>query len=1446
MDSNRMDIPLFFKLALQAVELISEWHQNQTIPRSMNPEHITLQMEGDELLLKWRPVDDEEYGHAYAYLSPEHGGRMTRQPDLRSELYGIGILFYEWLTGEFPFQASTLNEWIHAHMAVLPEPPLALQPRIPQQINDLVMKLLSKAPTDRYQSARGLQEDLLRCADQWTKTGEIERFPLGELDERSVLRLPSQLYGRSREWQQLLDVYARVCSGSKELFFIGGHAGNGKSSLMRALREYVSRDNGIFVYGKSESIRESKPYAPLIAAVTHRLRQLLASGDAQVERWKAKITKILGRSGSVLTQVIPELTWLVGELSPVEALPPAEAMNRFRKLFGNLIQAFASKQHPLIIGLDDLQWADSASLHLLRDLWQQSSLRHVMIIGAYREDEVDERHELHPWLLELSLSDAAGFQAMKLHALSYSDVTLYLSETLNADPDELKPLTDILYQQTAGNPLYLRQMLQTCYDQKLLSFDFKQLRWQWELQAIKDMKGFQHVIDLIRSRIEVLPEETRLLLQRAGCLGAAIDIEPLSLIAGMDAEHVTRMLSPAVNEGWIVIEDEQLRFQHDQVQKVAYDLISNEEKKQVHLEIGRALLHAIPTDIAEDHLFQVVHHFNAGRAYMKRDRELDQLALMNLKAGRKAKSSAAYGQALSFFLIGAELVGTEGWSRSDGLYFQLVLERTECLYFSGDIGHAEADLHELLRHADDLSDRSRIYSIMIMMYSFHNRMNEAVDIAVLAMNECGLSMPSAASVPSMLVEIARTQLLLSRYRMRLDQLPINREMNHQALAQIVTVASSVIFIVNPALSIILFAKYVRLSLQHGLGDDAFSIALGSYAAAIGFGFGQYRTTARLIEIAWTYAEQSDSLVLRGKMQLYLGLAKQHFHAKEEVVSSFESAAQLSLECGDMVNAGNAIACHIITYDQDLRRLDQICHTYEWENAQWLNAITLRAVHITNRYIERLQRPLDDQQLLFHIADMPENDRWLEQVMSNEEKGTWYYLYSCKLEVAFVCNRYSDAVALAEQSVRIRRDVLLSIQQKHCFYYALSLMRMAAENARLWKGKQRRALRKQMNRMRRWTDASPKTLSKYRIMQAEYARLNRKYEDAVKLYDQAIHAARQAGDYRDEAIAAESAAGFYANRNDSSQYEHYLREACEAYNKWGATGKARSLQATVPALHSLSIDDWHESDKTAPETKTEENRKTIHMPPGASLSQDLDMEMLQQTARTFLDDQPSMPLSERFLQLALHTTGAERGLILLDNDGRFVIHTAIEINRKREDDPEREEPYSNSVVQFVHRTKEPIILGEALQSMFASDSYIQRLQAQSILCLPIHDSVHREGLVYLENNQTPDAFTPDRVDMLELIFSRMIYMKLWHLEDSTGKKDRQEDSPSSIFIVEALTVRELEVVKLMGEGLSNKQIALRLSITEGTVKTHTNNIYGKLQVNKRVQAINKAKELHLIT
>ncbi|MFC5470134.1 AAA family ATPase [Cohnella suwonensis] len=1443
MNAQEIDLRLFFSVAMQVAKLLGERHQSELGLCQITPEDISVQIEEGELTVQRIDPQQSTSIARLAYLSPEQTGRMKRKIDQRSDLYVLGVLFYELLTGEFPFKAETANDWIHAHMAVLPVPPRTVKSEIPQPLSDVVMKLLSKSVEHRYQNVYGLLDDLSKCSDQWLDKGTIDSFPLGELDERGRFQLPDKLYNREQELQKLIHAFDRACSGSKQLWFIGGHAGSGKSKLVKAVRSHVMQTKGHFILGKCDPLQQFKPYSFLIMAFRDLIRQILAGGEEQLARWRTKLLSALGQSGNVLVQVISELTLIIGEQPPVEELSPVEATNRFQTLFGNLIKAFADGKHPLVIGLDDLQWADSASLQLIRDLWNHASLKHVLIIGTYRDNELDEKHAFRALFLDPSDGMNASIHYMKMNALGYSDVIRYVADTLNADPDEIKPMAEVLYQQTAGNPLYFKQMLQAYYDRKLLYFRVDRMHWEWDIQGIREMESLQDVSKLIMRKFETLPKETRDVLRFAGCTGSTFDVQTLSLLCEKDADDVEQDLLPAVSEGLILVEEDRFMFLHDQVQIAAYDLLSEDEKKRVHLKVGRSILRSLHLDKAADQLFEVVHHLNEGSTYMTDPTEVEQLARLNLQAGRKAKVSAAYAQALELLKQGARLIEAEGWSRQDGLYFQLMLESTECHYFCGYIDQAEADLQQLLQHVEQVTDRAKIYVVQIMMYSFQKRMDKAAEIALQAMAEFGFSVPTKSSSLSILAEVARTQLSLSRQRNHLQNLPMSSDPLHKALAEIVMASSSILFIFDPELAVILFARYVRMSLNHGL-SEAFSIALGSYAITMAFGFGRYRTALRLVEAAGHYADQSGRILLKGKIQLILALILQYRRPKQ-LAPIFENAGRLSLEGGDLVYAGDAISCHIITESIDLRRLDRVCNTYEEWVGPILDEMALRVLHLSKQYVRLLQQKTDADDLTFNNDNLNEDRLLKEEALDREHKGNLYYFYTCKLEVQYIYGRYSEAAKLAEQSEHLGADMLLSIKQRHCFYYALAMMAINSDTSNFSSRNYQKKLRQLLDRMKRWTKVVPEsTLAQYCTMQAEYARLNREHGTAAKLYDQAILHAREAGEPRDEAIATELAANFHMRLNDHQKAEAYLRNACEAYFRWGAIGKLRSLQERYPALAELSFREGDESE--ANDRSTEKEIQRMNSLPYAELGNELDMDLLRQASQIQFEGLAERELLDTFLQLAIHSAGAEKGLVLLGKQGELTVEAVQEINRDPERSIDRRDDYAAAVVQFVMRTRESVVLGEARYSLFATDPYIQQKRPRSVLCLPVRYPDHQDGVLYLENNLTSDAFTADRLEVLEMLFSRMVYLRLWQLEDYGDSNTRADRAKIKVPLVESLTNREMELISLMADGLSNNQIAMRLEITEGTVKSHVNNIYGKLQVNKRVQAIKKARELQLLS
>ncbi|MFC5471343.1 AAA family ATPase [Cohnella suwonensis] len=1438
MTTNIVDLRTFFTVSLELAEVLRKLHLRGLIRHNLDPENILIHSQSGRMMLQ--PLKDDLI-RAFAYISPEQTGRMKRKIDQRSDLYALGVLYYELLTGELPFKATTANEWIHAHMALLPIPPRTLKPEVPQMLSDLVMKLLSKTADNRYQSAYGLYVDLLKCSDQMKAKGIIEPFPLGESDEISRFRLPEKLYGREKEWQELLNAYERSRSGSMEVMLIGGHAGSGKTALIKGIQKPVMHTKGYFISGKFDQLKQSIPYASLIIAFRDLIRQILAENEDQIAEWRKRLLEALGQSGRVLIEVISELTLIIGKQLPVEDLPPAESTNRFQTLFSNFIKVFAHKKHPLVIWLDDLQWADPASLHLLQVLINDPSNKYLFIIGTYRNNEIHEGHLLEESFFGNLRKTGTSIQYMNIEALGYLNVIQYVADVLHSDPSRIKPLAETLYEKTAGNPFYLKQTLQFIYDEKLLYFNSDKTRWDWNLKSIKEREGFKDVISLIVGRFNTLPEETRQVLRLAGCIGNSFDIRMLSMLYGQETEYTEQDLLPALTEGLVLPDKDTYIFLHDRVQKAAYDLIPDEEKKQVHLKIGRLMLRFFHSEETDEHLFEVVHHLNLGSEFMTDPAEIEQLARLNLQAGRKAKASAAYVQALELLKTGAHLIEVEGWTRYYSLYYHLLLESSECEYFCGYFVRAEAILEQMLQHVGSSVDRAKIYVIQVTMYAYRKKEEEAGKIALKAMAEFGLNIPSEASRLSIIAEIMYTQLWLTSKPKLLQDLPISRDPLHKALADIVVAASSSLFNVNQELAVILFAKYVRMSLKQG-NSEAFSFMLSSYASALCFGLKRYRTALRLAEIALRYSEKIESVLLKGRNHMKMGLILQ-FQRPQESGRYFQKAGQLSLESGDMVYAGYSISIHVITVSGDLRYLNALCQSYADKASRGLDAMTVRVLHLTMQYVSLLQSA-SSERLIFTSESFDEDQLLREEVLNDTHKSHLYCYYTNKLEVYYLFEHYSEAAALAAESVKFGMNTMPLHNQRHCFYYALAIMAEYPGAPNPIRRSYRKVINKLLAQMKKWTKVVPEsTMSRYRLMLAESARLDDDHSMAAKLYDQAIQWAEGTDYPQDEAIANELAAKYYLSMDKNKIAEAYLQKASKAYFKWGATGKVRSLQERHPFLMTLSFiekDEPEDINDSVEEELVADDRGLNN-----GLDKELDMDTLRQASKIVSKDKEEAELLESFLDLAIRNAGAEKGLVLLGREGKWVVEAEKDINRNPERPVDSGDHYSTAVVQFAMRTRESVVLGEARQSIFASDPYIRQKRPKSILCLPIGYPDNRVGVLYLENNLTSDAFTADRLEVLEMVFSRMAYLKLWQSQDHADEAagiEKVKVKPSS---VESLSNREMDILRLMAEGLSNKEIALRFEITEGTVKNHVFNIYGKLQVKRRVQAVSRARELHIL-
>ncbi|PYE47768.1 AAA family ATPase [Paenibacillus barcinonensis] len=1441
-DKRVVDLQMFFPIAEQIMSIMREKHQEITGACRFTPTTLWISFEREKVRIRYMDTAEDDSQEDFSYISPEHTGRMRRRVDARSDLYILGVLLYELLSSELPFKAESANDWIYAHLAMMPLLPRGIHSSSTQGLNDLVMKLLAKSPDDRYQSVEGVAHDLHKCMEQWKRTGMIPPFTLGELDERARFLLPTRLYGREENWKRLIAEYSRSAAGDKALVFVGGPAGSGKSTLIEAFQSHIIKLQGWVIAGRHEPFQELKPYASLTKALAVLIRNIVSGGEEQILLWRSKLLKVLGQNGGALTTAISELTWIIGYQPPVEELSPPEATQRFQTLLGNLIRAFADEMRPLVIILEDLQWADTASLHLLRDLWNQTSLKHVLVVGTYRDNVLEEGHEFRTLFGTPSEGGAPGIQWNTVSGLMMTDIVRFTAEAFRVTELRARPLAEVLYRQTAGNPLYIKQTLEMYYRQKRIFFDYGKWCWEWDVDRIEKIEGAQDVIELIVKRFDELPEISQQLLAWGACLGASFDPVFMARLTGASVDQTEQALLPALQEGLIIMENRLYKFLHDQVQEAAYHWLADDQRKQIHLKIGRDLLQVLSgAEREEDLLFETVHHLNSGSTCMVDQHERSQLAELNLRAGKQAMASAAYRQALELFEEGLRLLEGEGDKAEGSLYFQHVLESSECRYFIHDAVQAEADLRQLLLSTSTGPVRTRIYLILIKLYTFHKRMEQATDTALEAMRGLGLSVPYRTSSMSILAEVSLTQLALVRWRSRLEKLPMSDDPAKQELAEIVMVSSAALFIVNPELAVVVFARYLRMSLKQGIGD-AFSIALGSYAMTIAYGFKQYASAWHLVEVASHYADQSDRMLLQGRVQMIRALIMQYIRP-QKVASVFERAVQLAMESGDRTSAGNSIACHVISIDQDLDNLKRVSLDYQlrYENTL-LDEVTLNVLHISQRYVERLGTAYSEP-----MHSIATDNTSLEQLIqgelpSDEHRGNRYYLYTCDMEIAYIYGQYEKALLLAKQSEHTKANVLLCLHQKHCFYHALAIIAVYPEASEQMRSEHHRKLLNLLQRMKGWAKRMPEgALCKLEIMQAEYARLHQDYDEAARLYASAIRHARDYGEPKEEAIAAERAAYLYQLRNDPDKAEQYLRKAREAYQRWGAYGKVQSIENHLPAVEMLLS--RTETEDVQGERNIGLSEISRHERANTEMAAALDLEVLKQTYKIPFKEMAESELFDAFLKLAIRNAAAVRGVVLLKTEGDWRIEA-----RKGYEDEQGEiipgwSGYAVSVVEFVMKTKEPVVCGSAEQSMFASDPYIQAQRPRSILCLPLQYLDQRGGVLYLENNLTPNAFTPEGVEILELILSRLVYLRLWQLDDQAILSQTGDVTGQQVLIT-TLTNRELEVLSLMAEGMTNKQIAAHMEITEGTVKSHANNIYGKLEVRTRVQAIKKARELQL--
>ena len=878
------EIASFLSVATGLATALGRLHQRGLIHKDVKPAHVLVNAATGAAWLtgfgiasrlpreRQAPEPPEVIAGTLAYMAPEQTGRMNRSVDSRSDLYALGVTFYEMLTGAPPFTAADPMEWVHCHIARQPTPPGERVQGIPEPLSAIVMKLLAKTAEERYQTAAGVAADLRRCRADWEAHGRIAPFPPGTRDVPDRLLIPEALYGREREIDALLAAFDRVVAdGTPELVLVSGYSGIGKSSVVHELHKVLVPQRGLFASGKFDQYKRDIPYATLAQAFQGLVRPLLGRSEAELGRWRAALGEALGPNGQLIVDLVPELELVIGTQPPVADVPPRDARNRFRMVFRRFLGAFAWPEHPLALFLDDLQWLDAATLDLLEDLVTHPEVRHLLLVGAYRDHEVGPAH---PLLRTVEAIREAGgrIQEITLAPLGLDDVGRLVADALHCEPERARPLVGLVQEKTGGNPFFAIQFVMALADEGLLAFDPVALAWRWDIDRIRARNFTDNVVELMAAKLRRFSATTREALKQLACLGNVVEIATLTLVLRETEGVIDAALREAVHAGLVFRHEDAYRFLHDRIQQAAYSLIPEDRRAEVHLRIGRELQASLTADQLAEHLFEVANQFNRGTALLTERTEKADVATLNLRTGRKAKASAAYASARAYFATGIALLDERDWESQHELIFSLSLERAECELLSGHLEKAGQLIGELLQRTASNVEFADASCLKINLHVLTGEHPLAIDSALACLRLFGIDLPAHPTLEQVRAEYETVWQTLGGHPIEsLIDLPLMTDPKIPAAMHVLSVLAGPATFTDFQLFCLLACCMVNVSMQHGVsGASAYAYAcLGS---VLGANFHRYREGYRLARLACDLVEKHGFTAYDTKVSHAMGLA----------------------------------------------------------------------------------------------------------------------------------------------------------------------------------------------------------------------------------------------------------------------------------------------------------------------------------------------------------------------------------------------------------------------------------------------------------------------------------------------------------------------------------------------------------------------------------------------
>jgi predicted ATPase/signal transduction histidine kinase/tRNA A-37 threonylcarbamoyl transferase component Bud32 len=1390
---KRLSLSQFLDFALQITSIISSIHYHHIIHKDINPSNIILNPQTNIVkiidfgistqLNRENPLVKNPHllEGTLAYLSPEQTGRMNRFLDYRTDFYSLGVTFYELITGQLPFISHDPLELIHCHLAKIPVSPHEINLDIPPIVSDIIMTLMAKTAEDRYQTTLGLITDLKFCLSQLVNTGKIAGFTLKQNDRSSQFQIPQKLYGRENEINILMESFEEITQGKTEMILVSGYSGIGKSSLVNEIHKPIVRQKGIFISGKFDQLQRDIPYLPLIQAFQGLIRQLLTESDAKIHFWRDKIMTALGNYIQMIIDVIPEVELIVGKQNIITDGTLTGKENQFYLVLQKFVNVFTQSEHPLVIFLDDLQWVDSGSLKFIELLITSPQSQYLLLIGAYRDHEVSQSH---PLMLALeAIADAkVNVKNIGVKNLDLATINQIIADTMKCSLDESYPLAELCLQKTDGNPFFLNQLLLSLYRDNLITFNSNIGKWQWDLSQINALAITNNVVDLMLDKLRKLTAKTQGILKIAAAIGNRFDLEVLAKVNQTSLSETASDLWEVLAEGLVIPVDESYkipllfseeefqeniqvnyRFLHDRVQQAAYTLLSANQQQETHLKIGKLLLQNTPDRDFLSHIFDIVNHLNEGRSLITDEQELINLARLNLRAGQKAKATAAFESAFHYLQIGIEILSSfslvngrggtarDIWAQEYELILNLYQEGVESAHLSLHFEQMEIWSEIVLKEAKTILEKVKIYEVKIQAYIAQNRLKESIDTALEVLEFLGVNFPIQPDFLDIQNAIAATTSNLKNQSLdELLALPEMVDSQHLAAMRILGNVSSAFYIGKPELYPLVVLKQVDLSVKYGNAANS-AYAYATYglilcATETDIDFGD-----RMGNLALNLLDKFQVLSLKAKVfNLVYPFVRVWKQDIKDSLKPLLEGYHSGIDTGDLEFAAYCIYNHCSFRYLAGNRLSDVAQTMaiygeaisqikqetalNFHNIYWQTVLNLMGenenpcVLIGKVYNEEVMLPI-------HIAA---NDQYAIAAF-----------YINKLILNYLCGKYPQAVNISNHTIPyLNATAGYPLFALYYFYDSLTQLAVYSQADPTEQIEIITKVNNNQEKLQNWANhADMNYQHKYDLVAAELARIAGEKWQASELYEQAIAGAKKHQYLQEEAIAYELAAIFYLTQGRKKIAQIYLKEAHYSYDYWGAKVKVQDLENRYPQIF--------------PRQTSANSLINTTISSNGTQTATLDLNSILKASQTLSSAIQLETLLTKMMEIIIENAGANQGYLILHQENQWTIKAVAEIGSEQITRLQSLElnnllgiSLPESILKYVMRTQENIVLNNAInEGNFTEDTYIIQQQPKSVLCTPLIHQGIMIGILYLENKLTTKAFTPERIEILHLLCSQ---------------------------------------------------------------------------------------------